>query len=188
MFLCQQVPWIPKELYITGYNWVTNLTGFITIWIVRHTLQFFPNLPHMNHRISIDLANIPPTHSPEKCHKISHHGMPPTHSWDPGFLQIHWPRPRGCRWTSSLGIIFISWLMASWHWRSKHRHFWRSEWDRNGFYQKKYDVVRKFVGDLMRFYHLKLALSQNDSKNDAPGLVLKGEPTGKARYGGEDML
>jgi hypothetical protein len=78
--------------------------------------------------------------------------------------------------------------MASWHWRAKLRHFWRSEWDRNGFYQKKYDVVRKFVGDLMRFYHLKLALSQNDSKNDAPGLVLKGEPTGKARYGGEDML
>lgn len=72
MFLCQQVPWIPKELYITGYNWVTNLTGFITIWIVRHTLQFFPNLPHMNHRISIDLANIPPTHSPEKCVIKSH--------------------------------------------------------------------------------------------------------------------
>jgi hypothetical protein len=72
MFLCQQVPWIPKELYITGNNWVTNLTGFITIWIVRHTLQFFPNLPHMNHRISIDLANIPPTHSPEKCVIKSH--------------------------------------------------------------------------------------------------------------------
>ena len=76
--------------------------------------------------------------------------------------------------------------MASWHWRSKHRYFWRSEWDRNGFYQKK-DVVGKCVGELMRFYHLKLALSQNYSKNDALGLVLKGEPTGKARYGGEDI-
>ena len=41
----------------------------------------------MNHRISIDLANIPPTPTWKVCQKISHHGMPPTHSWDLGFLQ-----------------------------------------------------------------------------------------------------
>ena len=66
-----------------------RVTGFITIWIVRkNTLQFFPDLPHMNHRISIDLANKKnPTPTWKVCHKISHHGMPPTHSWDLGFLQ-----------------------------------------------------------------------------------------------------
>ena len=63
-------------------------------WLYHHldspknTLQFFPDLPHMNHRISIDLANKKnPTPTWKVCHKISHHGMPPTHSWDLGFLQ-----------------------------------------------------------------------------------------------------
>ena len=90
----------------------------------------------MNHRISIDLANIPPTPTWKVSKNLTPWDAPNPFlgSWVP---PIHWPRPRGCRWTSSLGIIFISWLTASWHWRSKHRHFWRSEWDRNGFYPKK---------------------------------------------------
>ena len=47
-------------------------------WLYHHldspknTLQFFPDLPHMNHRISIDLANKKTQHPPEKFVIKSH--------------------------------------------------------------------------------------------------------------------
>ena len=190
---CQQVPWdsqgvIHRWLDITGYNWVTNLN-----WLYHHLDS--PSYPAILHNSSqtfptwtIEFQLIwltYPQHPPEKFdHKISHHGMPPTDSWDLGFLQSIGPIP---------GAVVGRPLWAS----SSSADWWLPGigdpniaifGDLNGidmgFTNKKYDVVRKCFGDLMRFYHLKLALSQNDSKNDAPGLVLKGEPTGKARYGG----
>ena len=65
-----------------------RVTGFITIWIVRKTpcnsSQTFPTWT-IEFQLIWLIKN--PTPTWKVCHKISHHGMPPTHSWDLGFLQ-----------------------------------------------------------------------------------------------------